>query len=185
MSLLALSLVVSVSSGGFLSEREPSPQQHLVDAGALAFAGAAATQTTLGAASIETMSMGELEAERARLLESRPGRGGAIALLVGGGVCTVLGLTFLLAAIDLPFVEVIVIGAVLTIVGVAALVGGVVLMVIAGSAIANINEQVRAIDARERQLNGPSNDAPPPPPPPPPPAGWLTPVGTPLTVAVF
>lgn len=28
-------------------------------------------------------------------------------------------------------------------------------------------------------------NAPPPPPPPPPPAGWLTPVGTPLTVAVF
>ena len=171
MSALALALTLSVTSGGLLAEQSPTAVSARLITGA-------------AAANVETRSRSELEMERANLIDHRPGLGGGIALLAGGGGATLFfGLPFLLFGLVEGYLDAFVVGLIITVVGVGAVVAGIVLLVVAGSARAASAARVKEIDARIQRMEQ-QNEAPPPPPPPPP-GAWLMQVEPSLLVARF
>ncbi len=173
MTSLVLSAVVMLSSSGFLSEKAPAP-------------GLLLGATDFSTAPVESMALTELVAERARLIEARPGLGLGLALTIsGGGVFLVGFAVFLVASI--------IVGAIIMGAAVPLLIIGPLLIANAGKARRPIDLRVRAIDARIGAIKRGDAISPPevdeggaPLPPPRPPDVWLLPVVEPqVLVATF
>lgn len=169
MLSLALSVALLSSSGGLLSERLPSSAR-LVDASTLAFG------TVLGASagdekvrSLESLTRGELEAERLRLLDSQPSFVPGL-VVAGAGVAGVVVGVVLLAVTARTIGTAA--GLVTLLGGVAAMVTGAVLLIVAAVRGPAVTSQLRRVEQRintllKEQGDTPAGDAPPPPPPPP------------------
>lgn len=157
MTSLVLSLVVMTSSGGLLSERTPAVGM-LVGAVDLAAA----------AASLDGMSLSELTAERARLVDSMPSLGAGIALTAVGAGVLVVGL----ALVSTFYTALIVAGLVMMAVSVPLLIIGPILIAGAARGRRDTTARVRLIDQRlgemQRNVAPLQNEMPPPPPPRPP-----------------
>lgn len=168
--MLALALTLSVASGGLLSESPSSYSVRLVSSAAPLM-------------DVETMSRTELEMERARLIDNRPGLGGGIALLaIGGGATVLFGLPIILfSVIDYFIVEAFVVGLIITVVGLGAVAAGIVLVASALATRSASAARVGQIDDRIRRME--QNVTPPPPPPPP--SGWVLPAEPALLLANF
>lgn len=178
MHALALTVALMSSSGGLLSEHLPRGVRLLESP-------TTAAGTVLGAApqlDLEAMSRTELEMERLRLVDDRRSVAPGIIFLVSGGVTFLLGSTLLLA-------DVLVAGAIITLIGAGAVVAGIILLVSAVSHNARNTASLRRIEQRIGTLEqtGPGGGDAPPPPPPPPPAGvWRELPAVPqLVVATF
>ncbi len=165
---LALSVALSSSSGGLLAGRLPVGVR-LLDAPTTAFG------VVLGASAerqlnLEAMSHGELEMERLRLIDSQPSvvpgivvaSAGLVAFIVGYAVLEITGGTVGTLA-----------GALLLVGGLAALVTGGIMLLVAIIRGASTSARIRRVEQRiNTLLQQPSGvplegDAPPPPPPPP------------------
>lgn len=181
MHALVLSVALMSSSGGLLAEHLPNGVR-LLDGPTTALG------TVLGAAptdlALENMSRTELEMERLRLVDDRRSAAPGVILLIAGGVTFLVGTTLLLA-------DVVVAGAIITLVGAGAVTAGIILLVSALSHNGRTSRALRRIEQRIGTLEatdpGGGNEAPPPPPPPPPPAGvWRdVPVVPQVLVATF
>jgi hypothetical protein len=118
---------------------------------------------------LETMSRGELEVERLRLIDSRPSVvPGIVVASVGTGVL-ILGVVLMSATIE----EVLVAGALLILGGFAAITTGIIMAVVSGVRAGVISGRIRRVERRIEQLiqlEGlqPAQDGAVPPPPPPP-----------------
>lgn len=180
MTSLVLSMLVMTSSGGLLSERTPA-------AGMLV----GAVNLNTAAMSLDQMSMADLTAERARLMDTMPSMGGGIALTaVGGGVL----LTGLVLVATYLF-ELIIVGAVLMVASVPMLIIGPILIAHAARERNEVRTQVRLIDQRMAQMKRDelappptqqqNDETPPPPPMRPPGVEWMPVVAPQFLVASF
>ncbi len=174
MMSMVLSLVVVTSSGGLLSERIPV-------AGMLVGAAELSEAPLVPVATVENMSLSELTAERARLVELRPGLGLGITLTSIGGVVFLIGLgtavTYLVAGL-------IIMGT-----AVPLLVIGPILLARAIRERKEIQSQIKAIDRRlSNNKTAPSmspDEVPPPPPVRPPDASLFPTVDAQFVLARF
>lgn len=169
MMSLALSLALCTSSGGLLAEQLPAGVR-LLDSPTVAFG------TVLGASagdekqrSLESMTRGELEVERLRLLDAQPSYAPGL-IVAGAGVAGVIvgGLLLGLTSRAIGSVA----GIVTILGGVAALVTGGILLIITAVQGPAITSQLRRVEQRlntllKQQGESTGGDAPPPPPPPP------------------
>ena len=167
MTSLVLSVLVMTASGGLLSERTPA-------AGMLV----GAVNLNAAATSLDHMSMEDLTAERARLLDTMPSMGLGIALTaVGGGVL----LTGLILVATYVF-ELVIVGVVMMVASIPLLIIGPILIGRAARERNEVRTQVRLIDQRMAQMKRDelappptqqNNETPPPPPMRPPGVEWL------------
>jgi uncharacterized protein YacL len=155
MSLL-LSTMLLVH-GGLLSEPVPRAARLLE--------GQAVTATAAAPVTLEDLTVAQLQAERARTLDSRPSVLWPVTAIAVGAAGLVVGLTaFLFASM--------VVGGIVMAIAAPVVVLGVVLLLINVPAMKEAGQRVRQIDRllvlRRQELNAPPPaDAPPPPPPPP------------------
>ena len=174
MTSLVLSLVVMTSSGGLLAERVPA-------AGMLV----GAVDLNTRAASLDQMSLTELTAERARLLDTMPSLGLGIALTAVGGGVLLTGLVIVSVALDLAVLAV---GLVVMAASVPLLIIGPILIARAARERREAQTQVRLIDQRLAEMKRDElappvrNDETPPPPPMRPPGSQLLPVVEPMAL---
>lgn len=187
---LALTALLSTSSGGLLAGYE-SQHVRFIDVPAEA-GGFVARVSKYASPGLETMSLQQLEAERRRLNDERPGLVLPIVLMISGAVVAAVGYGVFWGS---AVAGLVILGA-----GTAALVVGTVLLIVnlvKRGAIARDLTYVESL-LRSRSYGAPPGQpgnpgepqwAPPgdvPPPPPPPPAGVLAPVPAPqLELASF
>ncbi len=139
---------------------------------------------------IDLMSLEELHATRAWEEENKSSVGGAVALLVVGGLLALVASPILwYAAVFSSFPTILILalsGVATFIVGVVLAIVGIVKLAKGISGNARANRRIRQLDARIEQLQSgapgqmpppyqpqPGYDAPPPPPPPPPSSGLM------------
>ena len=172
--LFALTTVVMLSSGGLLSERVPA-QGLLVGA------------VDLSTLPVEQLSLAELEKERLRLEDERPGLGLGIGLIIGGGVADILGLAIAAYSYSLAGV---VIGLSILTVGIVATVFGIVFLVKGIRGRHQTSARLHAVETRITQIRKGQVVEPPPNediplPPPPVPAAWREGADASMLVATF
>jgi hypothetical protein len=151
---------------------------------------------------IEQMTREQLQREWDRLDSNRPGLGGAIGLLAGGAAVAIIGFYVAYAGVAAAVISSgttssgisPTVGAVLIVIGLVMLAGGIALAVVGGLKLrstlherSHIGEQMNRI--QDRLNSNPSQpyypppppgdqNSPPPPPPPPPSVQNLTPVSS-------
>jgi hypothetical protein len=159
---LVLVAVLSLSSGGFLSERADAPKGvSLLGEGALAQA------VSPPAVDVGQMTRVALQTEREGLLQHMPTLTGPIVLTSVGAGLVVLGA--LLIAVGWPLIGIGIgiliggFGALVALAGVIMVIVGVVQLGVRGHARDEANERIEAIDAQLRTLDAAPPAAPPAP----------------------
>lgn len=183
LASVALAALISSSSGGLLSDYQ-SPHVRFIDVPAETggFVIRLSKYTTPG---LENMSLQQLEAERARLTDEKPGLALPIVLMISGAVVAAVGYGVVFGSV--------VAGLIIFSAGTAALVVGTVLLIVNIVKRGHINRDLTYVDSLIRtraygappgqpvsppgQQFVPPNDVPPPPPPPP--SGVMAPVPAP------
>lgn len=154
--------------------------------------------------SFDTMSVDQLERERARLMDSMPGIGLPLTLIIVGGAAQLLGAFSMVTGVTL-LINPVTSGIALLAVGIGVCVVGIIIMVNRLSERGEISAKIAKIDERLNQAPqyapqnrpqyppppppAPGNDLPPPPPPPlpppPPPSGASLDAPMHITLARF
>lgn len=170
MLSLALAVAMTTSSGALLSE--PTLRSaRLLDAPSTAF-GLVLGQGGERQKNLEAMTRGELEMERLGLLDSRPTVVPGIIIGSAGAVLAIVG--FIITRVA-PATRGDVVGLVLLVSGLAGLVTGAVLAIIAFIRAGEVDARLRRVEQRINTVIRDEGLAPPqlgPPPPPPPPGAW-------------
>lgn len=173
LTSLALAALVSSSSGGLLSEYQ-SPHVRFIDV-AGEIGGLATGSSKYATPGLENLSLEQLQAERLRLEDERPGIALPIVLIVVGALAAAIGYGVVYGSV--------LAGLIIFTAGAAALVAGTVWLIVNLVKRGKISRDLTYVDSliRTRSYGAspgqpispqgqqfiPPNDVPPPPPPPP------------------